>query len=573
MPQWGVYISLEELGHPRATIREVVGIVRTLNRDRALIILGTYNLALSIACIRGVSERVSAQEALLRNCISESRLRELRDKLGNANLANRPLFHRAQLLTMIKLAAQFGRSNGGNLLESRDDFDVLAELGLCVNSLWSDAATPRDDIIPSLAAALEIENPPPVAESMTRARSMLEDQLNELRHDSFAQKLESIFLFSVGMNFEELLDLTFALWSYYGSLTVQDLVEDQRKGHFNPLNPDQIASGRRLTSILDLHAIPFDEVPGLDFGRADNRKFLHDHTPLRMHPIWRLGSDNYLCVDPAFIQEKLSSGVYWTVMNALDEDSRERFAQIWGRLFENHLFTVLESIYPADRVWRSPRYSDNRDEAFDVIIDHGEKLIVCQAKSSFVPIGAKYSGDAQAFFDGMESRFGDEPGAALRQIHDNLHWCFGLEGRRSVPLLEGRHFREILPIVVYQEPVLRFGLVTQRFAQRLETTLLEEQNSGRLFRADIHVRPVIFIHIDDFHLLAPYIRDGDVTLVDVLHEKLGTDRTHLHSLDAFWREQLRPRLGLSAKGDQVLAAEWQEYSTQALRRFRAGIYQ
>ena len=91
MPRWGVYISLEELGHPRASIRDAVGIASTLNRDRALVILGTYNLALAVASMRGVSERVNAQEALLRNSISESRLRELRDKLGNANLADRPL--------------------------------------------------------------------------------------------------------------------------------------------------------------------------------------------------------------------------------------------------------------------------------------------------------------------------------------------------------------------------------------------------------------------------------------------------------------------------------------------------
>ena len=207
-----------------------------------------------------------------------------------------------------------------------------------------------------------------------------------------------------------------------------------------------------------------------------------------------------------------------------------------------------------------------------MIIDHGERLIVCQAKSSFVPVGAKYSGEVQTFFDGMESRFGDEPGAALRQVHDNLHWCFGLEGRRPLPLLEGRRFREILPIVVYQEPVLRFGLVTRHFTQRLEAQLRQEQLSGRLFEADVHVRPVVFVHIDDFHLLAPYIRDGEVTLVDVLHEKLAADRTHLHSLDAFWKEQLLPQLGLSPKGDQVLAAAWQEYSTQALERFRAGAY-
>jgi len=108
----------------------------------------------------------------------------------------------------------------------------------------------------------------------------------------------------------------------------------------------------------------------------------HDHTLLRRYPVWKFGDDNYLCVDPAFIQEKLSSGVYWTVMNGLDADNAERFARLWGRLFEHYLWTLLESIYPANQVWRSPRYTDNRDEAFDAMVDCGDKLIVCQAKAS-----------------------------------------------------------------------------------------------------------------------------------------------------------------------------------------------
>ena len=60
---------------------------KTINRDAGLIILGTYNLLLSLASLRSaltgeVSERLAAQQALLRHSISDQRLRELKDKLG-----------------------------------------------------------------------------------------------------------------------------------------------------------------------------------------------------------------------------------------------------------------------------------------------------------------------------------------------------------------------------------------------------------------------------------------------------------------------------------------------------------
>lgn len=94
MPKWGIHVSMDQLGHPAASLRNVVQLAKAFNRDAALVILGTYNLALSLSALRehmdgGQGERLAAQQALLRNSISERRLRELKDKLGNADLVLR----------------------------------------------------------------------------------------------------------------------------------------------------------------------------------------------------------------------------------------------------------------------------------------------------------------------------------------------------------------------------------------------------------------------------------------------------------------------------------------------------
>ena len=61
-------------------------------------------------------------------------------------------------------------------------------------------------------------------------------------------------------------------------------------------------------------------------------------------------------------------------------------------------------------------------------------------------------------------------------------------------------------------------------------------------------------------MIAQNIRDGDVTFVQALQAKLAHDRDHIESFDTFWRETLRPGLGLGSKGDQRLAATWKQYS-------------
>jgi len=574
MPRWGTYISIDQLGYRRASVRDVVQLASTINRDAGLIILGMYNLALALASMKDgqeqQTERLNVQSALLRNSISEKRLREMKAKFPHSHLVTNPIFHRGQMLTMIKLVAKFGRGTGGNRLERRDDFDVIAELGLLVNSLTPHDLTGSergDALAPSLAAALEIENPPSVAESMVRANAMLGPYLDRARiHDGFARQLERLFVFSSGLNFEELIDLTFAVWAYYNSLTVTDIIETQSLANFNPMNSKNVVSGKYMVKALDRYAIGFGEVPGLPFGSADASGLLTNHSALKSWPIWKFGDDNYFCVDPAFMQERLSSGVYWTIIKTLDAEDGVNFARLWGRLFERYLWAVLESIYPPERVWRSPKYDDG-DEAFDAIIDFGDRLVVIQAKSTFAPADAKYASDSETFFGGMASRFGDEPGAAIRQIRQNLVGCFGLEGRRPMARLRRRRFREILPLVVYQEPILEFGLVTRHFSRELEAAL-----QGVLFTLDLHVRPVTFMHIDDWHLIAQYIRDGDTSLVDILHAKLDVDRGHIESFSAFWRERFRPRLNVGGKGDQVLSASWRQYSDAALDRIRAGVY-
>src|SRR5262245_24287998 len=205
MPKWGVYISIDQLGYPQASIKDVIRLTKTLYRDSALQILGTYNLAISLATTKSgdpeeMGERYEAQRALLRNSISETRLRELQDKMGNEQLLNRPLFHRALMLTMIKLAAKFGDSAAGNRLERRDDFDVIAEIALLVNSLWAtlvpaDVDT-GDSLAPNMAVGLELENPPSIAESVIRAHYMLQEHLARVSiRSQFARRVERTFVF------------------------------------------------------------------------------------------------------------------------------------------------------------------------------------------------------------------------------------------------------------------------------------------------------------------------------------------------------------------------------------------
>ena len=127
---------------------------------------------------------------------------------------------------------------------------------------------------------------------MMRANPMLGRYLDAARiHDRFSRQLERLFVFSSGLNFEELLDLTFGVWAYYNSLSMTDIVETQSLANFNPMNSQNVMSGKYMVKALDRYAINFGEVAGLPFGLADDPAFLTDHSAMKSRPIWKFGED------------------------------------------------------------------------------------------------------------------------------------------------------------------------------------------------------------------------------------------------------------------------------------------
>ena len=183
------FISLPELGEPKPTLREVIQIAKTINRAAGLTVLGQMNLLLGAAAIKENLEsdfdaRWQAQEHLIRTTVSERRLRILKDNLFTAHLSDRIVFHRSQLLSAIKLVALFGEPVRGNMLVSRDDFGVLTELALAINSLSDFGSIPSGrigarDLAAQLAPARELENLPRIDNGLVRSRRMLGPHSND----------------------------------------------------------------------------------------------------------------------------------------------------------------------------------------------------------------------------------------------------------------------------------------------------------------------------------------------------------------------------------------------------------
>lgn len=587
MPEPITFISLQEIGYAKPTIGYALHLVRSQNRTAALFFLARLNIDLSLAySTTDPKLRNKTQERVISQIISERRRREVADKLTLAQVHQRPLVHRAQMLLAMKLVRTFARASGGNTRKVRDDDDVFGELALLINSLFDFenlAGLTGDELERELAAQMaplfELMNPEPVGNGMLRLHAMLGEiyaphtwqkvLTGFVPQPNLAAQLEQTIVFLTGFSFQAHQDLTFAVHSFYEGRRDEILEGPGNVAVMNVLHPDNIIGSSVLRRFLDLHAFDLDSPlsDSLDLGR---RYFL-DYTSFRKQPMWRLDPDHYLCVDPTFLVERLTSGMYWSIMNALDVDSRRvSFARLWGVLFETYVLQVLKDVYGSGTLSPlrcQPTYEDGV-EAFDAILEGQSTLVTFQLKAMFVPIAAKASGDANIFFRGLNDKFGLEEGAALEQHVRNIELAFHRvpEQRKNIPGLDQERIQTVIPVVVTQEPVLRFGLVTKvladAFVSRISTLSL---------RPDLIISRPVFLSIDELESLIGHLISGDITFTQALRVKIGTAYQLLSFWEAFRAEYLVPERFPSRK-NPFLEKRWETLKAEALERFASGYY-
>jgi hypothetical protein len=469
------FISLQDLGYPKPTFRDAVNISRGVNRRTGIAILAKLNVDICLANFTHNLKIISnTQIRVISQIISERHQRELADKLRNERVHERPLVHRAQMLAAIKFVALFGNETSGNVFQKRDDFDILGELALTINSLFdfgtfdskADERINEREIVKQMGPLFELNNPEAPINGMVRIREMLGNILEkekwkkQLKNDEESLKLadqfERIFVFITGIGFEAYRDMTFAVYSYYFG-NRQQLLDGVVPISFNPFASGNLISWSAIKGFLEQSSTSLEGlVDSLNCAEGGNR-FLLNYTCFRERPIMRLGPKQFFCVDPGFLLEKLTSGFFWSVMNALGEggedEDRDRtlaFSRLWGSLFEEYVLRRLEDAYSygsCSPLLSRPKYDDG-NEAFDAAIDFGELLIVIQIKGLFVNIDAKFSGDADKFMEGINEKFGMKRGAAIEQHYRNIQLAFDADpkNRCSIQGLDVSKTKLIFPL-------------------------------------------------------------------------------------------------------------------------------
>lgn len=570
-------ISHWDLKEQKPSLNELVEMARGFNWEAGTGYLARMNIYLSLAQQSHENNiPMEVQERLTREVLSAERLKQFAEVFAGQDLYRKYiLLGKTTLLVGIKLIALYGRKEGGNLLENEEQKAHIGEFALAINSCYGPAfgepRWPNQDVIVQLAASSELYNPETLVYAFVRTRALIGPVLRHytrsLKGQTLPPPFERIFTLINGLNFRDFLDITLYLHAELSKM-LPELLDTGMMAYADPASPKRYVSGRNVKAWAELMAVDAECFPDLVEGSERDLSFFFDFTMFRRYPLWRSPQNRYYIIDSMFVQERLTSfGFYWAVVNGLvDEALQLSFQRLWGELVQEYVRDLMAESHGGDgaRFLRRPAYTEDGTEVFDSAILIDDSLVPIEIKSAVLPIRQKYAGEASSFYEGVSAKFGGGAGA-VEQLVRNIGHILS-EHAPCPSSIPTNKIREIFPVIVIHEPILRFGLGTQSLADEFFDAISKLQ-----LRDGLTIYRLQILDIETLERLQPHIQDGDFTLAECLRAKA---REGPHGM-GFWQfmvTRFMPSRGIEPKPNPKILGQFDWLTKAMLWRVYKGDY-
>lgn len=537
------YITYSEIIGHKPNENELANLIASLNKEAAFRFLAMINNFLALFPINfDEAKYVDIQSFLAFNLLDTELFEKVNTFVKDISLVERPIFHRQQILILMKRilleSSNKGEINPDNSREAKNtigklclmisDFTVSAEQEKRTESdnPLADEESKRilSELLTQMLPVIELVNPPELSAAVVRTQEYIH-LFNKHFSEIFDGKSLSPFFESLtGITLERFLQMTIGV---YASLIkeLNEFIDNpanfniRKSTFFSNLNysKDEIAGFYKLTTIK------FEEL-NLELENNPLRTQLqpqYDFIVFRKYPIFYLSEDILTCVDASFLVEKVSIGLYHTILNSfIDNKVRpEPFFQCWGYVFEKYVNNIFREIYPLSVL--SNRFHPNtffdtktERECFDGVVEYPNSLIVMEYKGGLLNTKAKYSGDVNSLLNEMSKKYGNsEKDAAIKQLSTKIELLFhsNYENRLRIRDLEFPNVVNVYPVVIVNEISLAFGLAHWRLKG-----WFEEEMKTKSVENSIFVKPLMVLTVEDLEMLSPYLEAEDFTLLEFI---------------------------------------------------------
>ena len=571
------YPTWKETFGVRPTEDQLLDQIRHLDRLHTFWLLARINILLALDRLhRDPKETIGLQTYLVNTFIDEDLFESLKKKFGPESLADRQPFHSLQILTLMKRVILEGAREGG--IRPDVDREGAHRLGRCllmvndflfdeVNSRAISASRPsprRRKIALQLqvGSGLEVNNPPSIDRSTVRSDIIF----NEIAENVGPMlDVRALFPLRTGLNLEAYVDLIFGVLTHYTILDPKELIEKTELACVNIKTYFAEADANSVESFWQLELTTLDDLAEV-LRKPSRLKPQHDFIAFRQKPFVHVGEGSAVPIHVGFVQEKLESGLFWSIFHSLASDEeRASLFRDWGRLFEQYISqSVRQALEKAPETYFPfPRFTDNNEEAFDGIVVAGDYCVVMEYKGGFLKADAKYAEDEDEFIRDTEKKFGAEKKAGMEQLSRKVGAVFAAKAsqRRLLQGIDCSGVRVVVPIMIVQEPFISSEITAPYLVEVFQTLKHKQQIDPR-----IDCTFPLILDVSEIENLKPYLSSGKISFVDCIMERIRMGGTRFLSFSDFLRGY-RSERNIAPMKDSEMSARFRQIMNRISERF------
>ena len=362
-------------------------------------------------------------------------------------------------------------------------------------------------------ASWEVSNSRDLAYSFGRARIMLNKYLRsadpEVVAGCKALSLDPTHVLVAGIPLNEYVAIVTAFYSALNILKPQELIDNTKSFRFDV---DALFSRTKIRRdhfdlFLKNRARTIDELrkdlAGEGFQGTDELaaalktdKYIGDFRAFRRTPFIFVSEKIIIPIDVTLISELLAVGVYWSLFDGFPSKQRDRFAQLWGRMFHLYCADLMRFNYPAG-ITNPLDFEVPFDAgAADALLDFGADVVAFEFKGSLLTHAAKAERNLTEFEKDFRKKFVEKDNGERKGIAQLAAATLAIDEQR---LKTAMRPKAIYPVLVcYEAAVESFWL--NKYADGAFRSIVGERKN---------IKPLTIMSIQELESLLPHmIRDG-----------------------------------------------------------------
>lgn len=576
-PRLATYATWEELYGRKPSLDEVIQHLRKLDRLHTVLLLARVNIQLAMARFHdNPKETIALQRFLISNFFDDEIFEKLKEKYGSEKLDHRLAFHTQQILTVAKWALLEQAPTGG--IRPDEDQQARYTLGRCLvmaNDLLlaPEMARAISRKSPSrkrklvamqlqLGSGSEINNPPDVKSGVVRSDIMFGEILDQIKTPL---DVKYVFKKKTGLELAAYVDMVFGVLAHYVAMTHDEVMGGAGRYLVNLRTFFNLVPTEDARKFWNMELASLDELTA-ELSNPSVLKPQHDFIVFRRKPLFQVGEESAVCTHFGFLQEKLESGLFWSILNSLDTDEdREHLFHTWGQLFERYITHVLGKAINRDseQYVSFPRFADNNNEAFDGIVVAGKKWIVLEYKGGFLKGEAKYAENEKEFVRDLQLKFGVEGGAGVEQLVRKIGHVFAAKTstRRQIDGLDASGVTIVVPVLVVQEPFVSSVFTAQYLCYRYRHL----RGQQRLVNG-VCCTGLLVLDVEDLEAMRPYAISRKITFSDCILRRAQLGDNCWLDFREFFQNYLQERR-IEPTSDVEVEERFEQIMDRICRRF------